>query len=74
MPDELPNVVDDQKMSDTTNSQSQLHTLLNQLSTELHECLRKIIPDINEETISQIKKIELPEKYEEAENIREKRN
>ncbi|RIA98124.1 hypothetical protein C1645_813175 [Glomus cerebriforme] len=57
-------------MSDT--SSSPLHTLLDQLSSELHECLRKIIPNINEEALDQIKKAEYPDKYEEVEKIREK--
>lgn len=59
-------------MSDT--SSSPLHALLNQLSLELHECLRKIIPDISEEALNQTKKAEYPDKYEEVEKIKEKRN
>ncbi|CAG8532175.1 hypothetical protein GLOIN_2v1647692 [Rhizophagus irregularis DAOM 181602=DAOM 197198] len=50
-------------MSDA--SSSSLHTLLEQLSLELHECLGKIIPDINEEALNQTKKAEYPDKYEE---------
>ncbi|CAB4435896.1 unnamed protein product [Rhizophagus irregularis] len=47
--------------------------LLNeQLSLELHECLGKIIPDINEEALNQTKKAEYPDKYEEVERIKEK--
>jgi len=59
-------------MSDTN---SPLHSLLDQLSTELHECLRKIIPDIKEETLIQIKKAEHPDTYNnEMEKIKEKCN
>ncbi|PKC14690.1 hypothetical protein RhiirA5_452122 [Rhizophagus irregularis] len=57
-------------MSDA--SSSSLHTLLEQLSLELHECLGKIIPDINEEALNQTKKAEYPDKYEEVERIKEK--
>lgn len=59
-------------MSDA--SSSSLHTLLEHLSLELHECLGKIIPDINEEALNQTKKAEYPDKYEEVERIKEKRN
>ncbi len=58
-----------------SNTSSSLHTLLEQLSTELHECLRKIIPDIKEETLDQIKKTEHPDTYiNEVEKIKEKCN
>ncbi len=55
-------------------SLSPLHSLLDQLSLELHECLRKVIPNINEEALNQTKKAEYPDKYEEVEKIKEKRN
>ncbi|CAI2177170.1 5292_t:CDS:2 [Funneliformis geosporum] len=54
-------------------SSPSLHTLLDQLSTELHVCLRKIIPDIKEETLDQFKKTEYPEVYnKETDTIKEK--
>ncbi|GBC04695.1 hypothetical protein RclHR1_05810007 [Rhizophagus clarus] len=53
-------------------SESPLHALLDQLSLELHECLRKIIPDINEEVLNQTKKAEYSDKYEEVEKVKEK--
>ncbi|CAG8454324.1 11140_t:CDS:2 [Funneliformis caledonium] len=54
-------------------SPSPLHTLLDQLSTELHACLRRIIPDIKEETLDQLKKNEYPDVYnKEADTIKAK--